>query len=232
MAAPSSRTARQRGIALLGAILLAAIVTALAIGIGQRGGFTIAATTRVIESTRADEVFLALEDAARQALYADTIDSDIDSADEAWAADTLVVQDGAGRGRLADLQGRFNLNNLAPSAVAARPADAAAGTPDAAATAPGAAPATNTGEAAPRARATLPGGPPPADPGMDAPATDHAPQEADTTRPVFDASTLSVSERRRQLAMLPAPYVPQDGAAGASAAAGAAAQPRGAAAGE
>ncbi|MEQ9062321.1 MAG: type II secretion system protein GspK, partial [Gammaproteobacteria bacterium] len=133
MAAPSSRTARQRGIALLGAILLAAIVTALAIGIGQRGGFTIAATTRVIESTRADEVFLALEDAARQALYADTIDSDIDSADEAWAADTLVVQDGAGRGRLADLQGRFNLNNLAPSAVAARPADAAAGTPDAAA---------------------------------------------------------------------------------------------------
>ncbi|MEQ8661112.1 MAG: type II secretion system protein GspK, partial [Gammaproteobacteria bacterium] len=105
---------RQRGFALLSAILLAALVVALAAGIGERAGYAIASTTRVLEASRADEVFTALEQAARDALRRDAVLGNSDSLEEAWAQTSLAenVVGADGDARLRDLQGLFNLNNL------------------------------------------------------------------------------------------------------------------------
>jgi len=210
---------RQRGVALLGAVLLAAIVVALAVGIGQRGRFGIAAATRVIEASDAGAVFAQLEDAARQALHEDAVGGNLDAATDAWHTDTLTVGTAgvSGEARLEDLQGRFNLNNLEPTAQASVPFG---GTPAAAR-----AQATTEAPAAP-GRPAAPAGAlsPPGDGLVAAADTGNAGSaqavgdagadagQADPPTPAVDVTRLSVAERREQLAMLPAPYLPQRGA--------------------
>ncbi|MGR8921638.1 MAG: hypothetical protein ACU85V_18645, partial [Gammaproteobacteria bacterium] len=169
---PRRRRAGQRGVALLAAILLVAIVVAIAASIGQRSRFDIAATSRVLESSAADALFSELERKATGVLLDDAAAGQFDAALERWARMEFAADTGTARGRarLADLQGRFNLNNLAPTAATTAPATTAPAT-----TAPAtAAQAIGGARDGPRAvpTSTAPGDPPPATasapPGQDA----------------------------------------------------------------
>ncbi len=159
----------QRGIALLGAMLVTALVVAIAASIAQRSRFDIAATARVLEAGAADRVFTALEDEARGTLLADGREGIVDHFGEAWAEVALTshTDTASGRGRLHDMQGLFNLNNLVPSAAGAVPSRAA---PPAAAQPTGAAPSgsdpAQEAAAGPGTVEALPASSPPAYPAL------------------------------------------------------------------
>lgn len=105
--------ARQRGIALLMAILMVALATILAVSVASEGYMDQRRTSTVILIDQAYEMGLGAEALAAETLQSD--DPKTDNLTEAWATPiVLPVDEGAGeiKGNLEDLQGRFNLNNL------------------------------------------------------------------------------------------------------------------------
>jgi general secretion pathway protein K len=105
---------RQRGVALIMAIVLVAIATVLAVHIGTRASLDLRRTAGLIALEQAWHVALGAEAWAAEVLREDREDSDTDHLGERWAQPIppLPVDGGTVRGVLEDMQGRFNLNNL------------------------------------------------------------------------------------------------------------------------
>ena len=106
---------RQRGVALITAIVVVAIATVLAVRIGTRAALDLRRTAGLVALDQGWHVALGAEAWAIEVLKDDYEDSQgIDHLGEAWAQPLppLPVDGGEVRGALEDMQGRFNLNNL------------------------------------------------------------------------------------------------------------------------
>jgi general secretion pathway protein K len=105
---------RQRGVALIMAIVMVAIATVLAVRIGTRASLDTRRTAGLIALDQGWHVALGAEAWAIEVLRKDREDSETDHPGERWAQPIppLPVDGGAVRGALEDMQGRFNLNNL------------------------------------------------------------------------------------------------------------------------
>ncbi|HEX5755203.1 MAG TPA: type II secretion system minor pseudopilin GspK [Arenimonas sp.] len=105
---------RQRGIALILALLALVLAVLLATALIDRGEQTAARWRTGWRAEQSWQLLQGLELWAREALLADARDSRSDSLDEPWARESPVLQVPGGevRGRLRDLGGCFNLNSL------------------------------------------------------------------------------------------------------------------------
>jgi general secretion pathway protein K len=105
---------RQRGVALIMAIVLVAIATMLAVHIGTRAALDLRRTAGIAALDQGWQVALGAEAWAADVLSSDLEDSESDHLAEAWAQPLppLPIDGGEVRGALEDMQGRFNLNNL------------------------------------------------------------------------------------------------------------------------
>lgn len=102
----------QRGVALLTAILVTALASMLAVSMASRQHVEIRRTANVLESERAYLFALGAEGWVKHILQRD--DPQKDSLDEDWALNLppMSVEGAQLAGRIEDLQGRFNLNNV------------------------------------------------------------------------------------------------------------------------
>jgi general secretion pathway protein K len=106
---------RQRGVALITAVLIVALGTMLAASVFFRGYLDQRRSANLFALDQAYEVALGAEAWAADFLRQDRQESDTDHFGEAWAKPLppLPLDDGGTvEGRLEDMQGRFNLNNL------------------------------------------------------------------------------------------------------------------------
>ncbi|HEX5512822.1 MAG TPA: type II secretion system minor pseudopilin GspK [Gammaproteobacteria bacterium] len=106
---------RQRGIALITALLVVAIATVLAVEIAARERLDIRRTQNLIARDQAYDLALAAEAWALDILRTDLEDDNqLDGPQDNWAQPIMLPPfEGATLNmRLEDLQGRFNLNNL------------------------------------------------------------------------------------------------------------------------
>jgi general secretion pathway protein K len=108
---------RQRGVALITAVLIVALATILAVDVGFRGYLDQRRTANAFALDQSFEIALGGEAWASHALRQDKIQSaKQDDFTEAWATPIppIPLEDVGGEfeGQLEDLQGRFNINNL------------------------------------------------------------------------------------------------------------------------
>lgn len=106
--------ARQRGVALIMAILIVALATILAVSVASEGYMDQRRTSTVMSVDQAYEMGLGAEALAADVLQQDN-DAKVDALTEAWATPIMLpIDEGTGeiKGYLEDLQGRFNINNL------------------------------------------------------------------------------------------------------------------------
>jgi len=116
-AAAATRRAgrRQRGVALITAVLIVALATVLAVNVAFRSMVDQRRSGTLYSLDQAFEIALGAEALAADVLHRDALQSQKDHLGEAWAQPvSLPLDDGIGvvQGQLVDLQGRFNLNNL------------------------------------------------------------------------------------------------------------------------
>jgi general secretion pathway protein K len=107
---------RQRGVALIMAVLIVALATILAVNVTFRGMVDQRRSANLFALDQGYEVALGAEAWAADILRQDAQDSQTDHLGEIWAKSlpALPIDEGVGtvQGRLEDMQGRFNLNNL------------------------------------------------------------------------------------------------------------------------
>ncbi len=106
---------KQRGIALITAILIVAIATIIATSIYFDGFLYIKRSSNLLLNDQARLYALGAEDWAADILRRDAKESpETDNLGEEWAAELplLPIDGGTLGGQIEDLQGRFNLNNL------------------------------------------------------------------------------------------------------------------------
>ncbi|MDH4105921.1 MAG: type II secretion system minor pseudopilin GspK [Gammaproteobacteria bacterium] len=107
---------RQRGVALIMAVLIVALATILAVNVTFRGMMDQRRSSNLFALDQGFEVALGAEGWAADILRQDAQDSQTDHFGEIWAKSlaALPIDEGVGtvEGRLEDMQGRFNLNNL------------------------------------------------------------------------------------------------------------------------
>jgi general secretion pathway protein K len=107
---------RQRGVALITAVLIVALATILAINVTFRGMVDQRRSANLFAFDQGFEVALGAEAWAADFLRQDAQESQQDHLAETWAQTMppLPIDEGVGtvEGRLEDMQGRFNLNNL------------------------------------------------------------------------------------------------------------------------
>ena len=106
---------KQRGVALITAILIAALVSVIAVAMATRQTLDIRRTGNMLEADQAYMYALGMEELAAQVLARDQRDTgDVDSLTEDWAIPLppTIVDGGSVAGSVEDMQGRFNLNNL------------------------------------------------------------------------------------------------------------------------
>jgi general secretion pathway protein K len=113
----TSRTSpgRQRGVALITAVLIVALATILAVSVGFKGYLDQRRSATTFALDQGFEVALGGEAWAADALRRDGMQSrQYDDFTEEWAAPIppIPIDGGEFEGRLEDMQGRFNLNNL------------------------------------------------------------------------------------------------------------------------
>ena len=108
--------ARQSGIALITAMLIAALVTAGAVALAASQQFDNRRIANILGADRAQLAVTNLEGQAQGLLREDAKRGQYDSQSEAWALAKLTTLAGdlTVEGQLRDLQGRFNLTNLSP----------------------------------------------------------------------------------------------------------------------
>ena len=110
-----TRVDRQRGVALLTALLVVALATVLLAGILDDSNSGLARTRNLVRAQQADALAAGLEEWALQVLLRDLAnDGPRDYRDDSWAGGIppTDVPGGKVTGRMTDLGGRFNLNNL------------------------------------------------------------------------------------------------------------------------
>jgi len=114
MASSRRSPRRQRGLALLLAMLVVVLVTTVAVSILHEEMYTIRKTSHLQLMDRARLYAFGLEDWARLFLRQDREDSKIDSLDEDWATSIpgLPIEGGYLAGYLEDEQAKFNLNSV------------------------------------------------------------------------------------------------------------------------
>lgn len=110
----SRHPAKESGVALITALLIVALVTVVAVAMGSRQQLDIRRTGNMLEADQSYLYALAGEVWAKQILAEDQQKSALDSLAEDWATSLppVPVEGGSMGGRIEDLQGRFNLNNL------------------------------------------------------------------------------------------------------------------------
>jgi general secretion pathway protein K len=116
----SSSPRRQRGLAMLIAMLIVVIGTTIAVNVSHEEKFTIRKSAHVHLLDRAQQYAVGLEDWARIYLRKDREDSEIDSLDEDWALGIpgLPIEGGYLSGYIEDEQAKFNVNTLLNSELA------------------------------------------------------------------------------------------------------------------
>jgi len=105
---------RQRGVAIITALLIVAIATTISISISTRLQLDVRRTGNVIAGDQAYLYTLAAESWSQRILKQDRKDSVIDHLEEDWAIQLppLPVEGGYIQGKLTDLQSCFNINSL------------------------------------------------------------------------------------------------------------------------
>ncbi|AWN17305.1 type II secretion system minor pseudopilin GspK [Salinisphaera sp. LB1] len=116
---------RQRGVALLMAMLIVALSAIISAAMISRMTLAMHRSGNIWNAEQAWWYGIGIENWLGAKLREDARHSKIDSLQEAWAqpVDHLPIDGGSISGRIIDLQGRFNLNNLAlgnPDAAAAQ----------------------------------------------------------------------------------------------------------------
>jgi general secretion pathway protein K len=108
------RGKRQRGVALITAVLIVALATILAVNVAYRSMVDQRRSGTIYSLDEAFEIALGAEALAADALKRDAEQTQRDHLGESWAQPVSMPVDDIGLvdGRLEDLQGRFNLNNL------------------------------------------------------------------------------------------------------------------------
>ena len=104
----------QRGVALVTALLVVSLATMAAVAMATRQHVDVRRTANLLHGEQAYSYAVAAETWAQVILQYDADDSDYDNLDEDWATSIspLSVEGGAVTGRIHDMQGRFNVNNL------------------------------------------------------------------------------------------------------------------------
>ena len=108
---------RQRGVALLVALLVVALATILIAGLLDRGELAAARTRNALREEQAQAYARGLENYAAEVLRrAQAQNTGYDAADSIWAIPLppTPVPGGTIAAQMSDLNGRFNLNNLDP----------------------------------------------------------------------------------------------------------------------
>ena len=108
---------RQRGIALITAVLITALIAIIAVTMASEQQLDIRRTGNILDRAQAWQFALGMETIARLALRKDAENNKTDHRMEEWNKPVqFPAPDGAEGdmigGRIEDLQGRFNLNNL------------------------------------------------------------------------------------------------------------------------
>lgn len=104
----------QRGVALITALLVIALVTVAAVAMASRQQVDIRRSANIIDADQAYELALGVEAWAEDLLAADLRSNKTDSLHDDWATALAPIKAEGGKvaGEITDLQGRFNLNNL------------------------------------------------------------------------------------------------------------------------
>ncbi len=104
----------QAGVALLTALLIVSLATVAAVAMTSRQQLDMRRTGNLLHGEQAWAYVLGAESWARVVLARDAKESEVDHLGEDWAMQVPAsfVEGGSVSGRVIDLQGRFNLNNL------------------------------------------------------------------------------------------------------------------------
>ena len=105
---------RQRGVALITAMLITALVASVALGLAWDSALDVRRTMVLLHRDQAAHVAMGAESWVQSILTQDLQDSETDHLGEVWATELpgLPIEGGEVFGRIEDLQGRFNVNNL------------------------------------------------------------------------------------------------------------------------
>jgi general secretion pathway protein K len=105
---------RQRGVALITAVLMVALATILAVEVSYRSTLDLRRSSTLFALDQAYEIGLGAEAWAADFLKRDLANSKTDHLGEIWARPLppLPIDGGQIEGQLEDMQGRFNINNL------------------------------------------------------------------------------------------------------------------------
>lgn len=107
---------RQRGVALLVALLVLALAAVILAGLLDRGELAAARTRNLLREEQVEAFRLGLEDYAAQVLVRDSTEGAIDANGDLWSMPLppTPVPGGTLSASMRDLDGCFNLNNLMP----------------------------------------------------------------------------------------------------------------------
>jgi general secretion pathway protein K len=105
---------RQRGVALIMAVVMVALATILAVRLAKEGALDQRRTAAALVLEQSRQYAIGAEAWAGQILRADSDEGGTDDFSEAWAQPVppLPIEGGSLSGQLEDMQGRFNLNSL------------------------------------------------------------------------------------------------------------------------
>ena len=105
---------KQRGVALITAMLITALVASVALGLAWDSSLDIRRTMVLLHRDQAAHVAMGAESWVQSILTRDLQESETDHLGEIWASELpgLPIEGGEVFGNIEDLQGRFNINNL------------------------------------------------------------------------------------------------------------------------
>ncbi|MDJ0759175.1 MAG: type II secretion system minor pseudopilin GspK [Woeseiaceae bacterium] len=105
---------RQKGVALITAMLITALVASVALGLAWDSALDVRRTMVLLHRDQAAHVAMGAESWVQTILTQDLQDSETDHLGEVWATELpgLPIEGGEVFGAVEDLQGRFNVNNL------------------------------------------------------------------------------------------------------------------------
>jgi general secretion pathway protein K len=116
----NSPARRQRGVALITAMLVVALATTAAVAMVSRQQYDIRRTGNLLQAEQAYLYVLGVDDWAAQILRRDREDNNVDHTGEEWATilPPIPVDGGSVAGLIEERQGCFNLNDLVDKGVA------------------------------------------------------------------------------------------------------------------